>query len=120
MLRKFLPCGGFAALLLLGTAVPAQIAAARSQQAQQQNQQSAANAKSVSGKVVSVGSDRKSFALQTDKGNTMQFVLDNNTQVTGRVGTGSAAVVQYQKNQNGKNLALVVSPAGQGRNQNPQ
>jgi hypothetical protein len=120
MIRRFLSYTAFAGLLALGLSTQMQPATAQSQgdqnqQGQQQNQPST-NAKSVAGKVVSVGSDRKSFALEVTGGNTMQFMVDNHTQVTGRVGTGTNAMVQYQTTQDGKNVALVVSP----QNQNSQ
>jgi ribosomal protein L30E len=45
--------------------------------------------------------------------NTMQFVLDQNTQATGHVHVGSDATVQYLTAQDGKLLALNVAPKSQ-------
>ncbi len=78
------------------------------QTAQQQNQQE----QTVTGKVTSIGSDRRSFSLEVDDGGskkTMQFVLDNKTQVQGRVTEGTMAKVEYQPMEGGKNLAIVVT-----------
>lgn len=82
--------------------------------AQNQSGQQSTDAKTVSGKVTSVGNDHKSFSLEVSGGKTMQFVLDDNTQVQGHVSTGTTATVQYQKTDDGKYLALNIAP------QNPQ
>jgi hypothetical protein len=113
MVRKCVVCASLAGLLLLsasGRAYPAPT--------QSQNNQQSADAKTVSGKVASIGSDHKSFSLEVGGGNTMQFLLDNNTQVQGRVTTGSTATVQYQQTDDGKLLALSIAPQNPG--QNPQ
>ena len=47
-----------------------------------------------------------------DSKGTMQFVVDKNTQVEGRVTVGTDAVVQYQPTEDGKNLALSGAPQG--------
>ena len=43
---------------------------------------------------------------------TMQFQLDGNTQVQGRVGVGTEAAVEYQVTPDGKYLALTIAPRG--------
>jgi hypothetical protein len=48
----------------------------------------------------------------------MQFVLDQNTQVQGRVSTGTAATVQYQKKDDGTLVALMIAPQNSGDNNN--
>ena len=48
----------------------------------------------------------------------MQFVLDQNTQVQGRVSTGTTATVQYQKKDDGTLLALMIAPQSSGDNNN--
>ena len=104
--RLFL-CLLAAGLLLL---TPARSLAAPQQTAPQQQ---AEQAKSVSGKVASIASDKKSITLEVDSGNdkhTMQFVLNQNTQVTGRVSTGSMATVQYLPTADNQYVALVISP----------
>ncbi len=116
-LRKFVVGASLAGLLALGVSVRAIPASAQSQD---QNNQQAASASTVSGKVASIGSDHKSFSLEVGGGNTMQFVLDQNTQVQGRVSTGTTATVQYQKKDDGTLLALMIAPQGSGDNGNQQ
>jgi biopolymer transport protein ExbD len=111
MCCKFLVLGSLAALLFVGLPAFAHPFSSLPQQGQQSAQPSA-----VSGKVVSIADDKKSFSLDvTNNGNanTMQFVLDQNTQVTGHVHVGSDATVQYQTAQDGKLLALNVAPKSQ-------
>jgi hypothetical protein len=43
----------------------------------------------------------------------MQFAIDDNTRVTGRVSVGTMASIQYQNADNGKLLALNISPKSQ-------
>jgi len=113
MIRKFVGCASLAGLLLLS--VPAH---GWSSPPQSQTKQQAEQAKQVSGKVTEIGSDRRSFSLEVnDKGSkhVMQFLVDGNTQVQGRVSVGTDAVVQYQPTSEGKLLALSVGPQnGQG------
>ena len=80
---------------------------------QSQSQDQAEQAKSVSGKVVSIAPDERSITLEVNNGNdkrTMQFVVNQNTQVTARTSTGSMATVQYQPSSDNQLLALVISP----------
>jgi hypothetical protein len=80
---------------------------------QEQSQQQAEQAKSVSGKVASIAADKKSITLEVNNGNdkhTMQFEVNQSTQVTARVSTGSMATVQYQPTGDNKLVALVISP----------
>jgi len=115
--RNLALCGSLAGLLAL--VAPAKALPAGSH-AQSENNQQSADAKTVTGKVASIGSDHKSFSLEVSGGNTMQFVLDQNTQVQGRVSTGTNASVQYQKKDDGKLLALVITPQSSGDNSSPQ
>jgi len=111
MCCKYLVLGALAALLFVGLPAFAHPFSSPLQQGQQSAQPSA-----VSGKIVSIADDKKSFSLEvTNSGNanTMQFVLDQNTQVTGHVHVGSDATVQYQTAQDGKLLALNVAPKSQ-------
>ena len=108
MIRKFLVGASLAGLMVLGAATQAYPLSAQSQSGQQSEQ-----AKSVAGKVTAIGTDQRSFSMEVDEGgskHTMQFVLDGNTQVQGRVGAGTTATVQYQPSQDGKNLALSITP----------
>jgi hypothetical protein len=80
---------------------------------QAEGQQQAEQAKSVSGKVVSIAPDKKSITLEVNNGNdkhTMQFVVNQNTQVTARTSTGAMATVQYQPTNDNQLVALVISP----------
>ncbi len=111
MWRQFFVCTSLTVLLFLGLPALAHTNSALPQQGQQ-----AAQATAVSGKVVSIANDKRSISLEvTDNGNanTMQFVLDENTQVTGRVHVGSDATVQYQTGQDGKLVALNIAPKTQ-------
>lgn len=93
-------------MFLLGVALPA-----RSQSATPSSQ-SQAEAKQVSGKVTDIGSDRRSFSVEVnDKGSkrTMQFVVDNTTQVQGKVTTGTDVAVQYEPMSDGKLVARNVT-----------
>ena len=116
-LRKFVLGASLAGLLALGVSVRAFPAAAQSQS--QSNQSS--DAMTVYGKVASIGSDHKSFSLETNGGGTMQFVLDQNARVQGRVSAGTAATVQYHRTDDGKLLCLSIAQQNSGDNNgNPQ
>ena len=112
--RRLVICGSLAGMLSLLTP---EFPVAR---AQSQSNQPSPQAMTVTGKVASIGSDRKSFSLEVNSGNTLQFVLDQNTQVQGRVSTGTNATVQYQKRDDGKLLALVIAPQSSGDNSSPE
>jgi hypothetical protein len=108
MLRKFLCSASLAALMLSGTG-----AHARPAQDKSQPKQRAEQTKSASGKVTDIASDKKSFVLEVSEGNakhTMQFILDANTRVQGRVSVGTDATVEFQSTPDGKNLALTITP----------
>jgi hypothetical protein len=111
MCCRSLVLGSLTALLFIGLPAFAHPFSSVPQQGQQSAQPSA-----VSGKVVSIADDKKSFSLEVNSNgnaNTMQFMLDQNTQVTGHVHVGSDATVQYQTGQDGKLLALNVAPKSQ-------
>ena len=113
MIRKLLCSASLAGLLVSGTALRAQTAP---QQEPQPKQHSSEQAKQATGKVTDIASDKKSFTLEVNDGSskkTMQFQLDGNTQVQGRVGVGTEAAVEYQVTSDGKNLALSIASRGQ-------
>jgi len=116
-LRKFLPGAALAALLVVGVSAGAGVtASAHPIAAPHWIQQNNAQATEVSGKVVGIGQDKKSISLQVSDGNntnTMQFAIDDNTRVTGRVSVGNMATIQYQNGDDGKLLALNISPKTQ-------
>jgi hypothetical protein len=108
MLRKFLCSVSLAGLMLSGIAAHARPAQEKSQPKQRTEQ-----TKSASGKVTDIASDKKSFILEVNDGNakhTMQFILDANTQVQGKVSVGTDATVEFQPTPDGKNLAVTITP----------
>jgi len=68
--------------------------------------------KSVSGKVLSIGSSGTSFTLGVDGDNkqTMEFVVNKTTELKGPVKTGTLVAVEYQPSSSGPNLALTITP----------
>jgi hypothetical protein len=117
MIRKIMCCSALVPFFMLGVAVPA-----RSQSTAPPAQAQAEQSKQVSGKITDIGSDRRSFSLEVnEKGSkhTMQFVVDNSTQVQGKVTTGTDVAVQYAPMSDGKLVARNVtaqnSQSGPGR-----
>lgn len=119
-LRKFAVSASLAGLIAFGVSMVR--AAPATAGPQSENNQQTANSMSATGKVSAIGSDHKSFSLEVSGGNTLQFVLDQNTQVQGRVSTGTTATVQYQKKDDGTLLALMIAPqnSNDNNNSNPQ
>lgn len=129
MNSKFLSGISLAGMMLFGAHTVAQTPwqqppAAPGQQNRQtpdQNQQQAT--KSISGKVTNIGDDRHSFTLEPDGNNgsdsksTMEFVVDDHTQVRGRVTTGTLVTVEYTPSDGGKNVAVSIAPQGGGSGQ---
>jgi len=108
MLRKFLCSASLAGLMLSGVAANARPAQQESQPKRQSEQ-----AKSVNGKVTNIAGDKKSFTVEVNDGNAkheMQFVLDGNTQVQGKVSVGTDATVEFQPTSDGRNLAVTITP----------
>jgi len=108
-LRKFLSGAALAALLLFAASASAHYVSAALHGPQQAN----AQANEVSGKVTSIAPDKKSISLEVtdqNKTNTMQFAIDDNTRVTGRVSVGTMASVQYESSDGGKLVARNISP----------
>jgi hypothetical protein len=115
-LRNLAVGASLASLITLGVSTVR--AAPAAPQSQSQKSQPSSDAVTVSGKVASIGSDHKSFSLEVSGGNTLKFVLDQNTQVQGHVSTGTDATVQYEKKDDGTLLALMVAPQTSGDNNN--
>jgi len=112
MLRKILVSSALAAVMACPGMFAANLPAPQPQNQQQQQQ---AQAKTVSGTVTGIGSDRKSFTMDVSQQNSpkakkMNFYIDRNTQVEGRVGVGTKALVQYEPTNDGRNLAIDVTP----------
>ena len=108
MIRKILTC-----LTLVGFLAASVPAMAHKASTQNEGKQQAT--KSVTGKVASIGDQGKSFALEVNDGSskrTMNFVVDKNTQVQGRVTEGTIVAVEYQPSDNGQNLCVRVTAQG--------
>jgi len=113
-IQKFL-CGmSVASLLALGISSAANANPSKAQaQSEKQTQQPT---KSVAGKVAAIGNGGTSFTLEVsgsgsdkDTGkNTLDFVVDKNTQVKGQVKQGTAVTVEYQAMANGQLLAVSI------------
>jgi hypothetical protein len=110
MIRKLLFCTSLAALLAIGLQVRAQPIHLQSDS----GKQSEPATKSVSGKVTSIGNSGASFAVEV-QGNegsskdTMEFLVNKNTQVQGQVKVGTLVAVEYQPTEKGENLAVSIS-----------
>ncbi len=96
MLRKFLLYASLAlaGMVLIGLSASTLPAV----NAPQSGQPSPQNMKSVAGTVSSIGNGGHSFALDVTDGGTkqtMQFVVDKDTQVQGQVKVGTAVTVVY-------------------------
>ena len=117
-IRKFL-CGiSVASLMILGLISPANSANPSKGGQAQSEKQTQQSTKSVAGKVAAIGSGGTSFTLDVAGGgsdkdssgkNTMNFVVDDHTQVKGQVRQGTAVTVEYQAMQNGQLLAVSIT-----------
>jgi hypothetical protein len=84
--------------------------------APQAGERSQETTKSVAGTVVSIGDKGHSFALEVNQGGekqTLQFVVDQETQVNGQVKVGSPVKVEYVAKAE-QNLAKSITPQKQG------
>jgi hypothetical protein len=110
-MRKFLLCASLAGLLL--TAIPVRTHAISPQNSS--DRQTENSTQKVTGKVTSIGNGGHSFALEVNEGNdkqTMQFMVDKNAKVQGKVGVGTDVTVEYTPMEGGQNLALSITPQG--------
>ena len=116
-MRKFLVYASFAGLLLTGAAARVRAAspAGAVQQAPQNPEQAT---KTISGKVIAIGSNGTSFTLQlagsgtdTNNNNTIQFQLDRAAKVQGTVRVGTMVTVEYAQ-QGSQNTAVAVTAQG--------
>ena len=115
-IRKFLSGISIAGLLILGFSH--RVNANPSKASQQSEKQTQQPTKSVAGKVAAIGSGGTSFTLEvtgagsdkdTSGKNTMNFVVDDHTQVKGQVKQGTPVTVEYQAMQNGQLLAVTIT-----------
>jgi hypothetical protein len=110
MIRKLLYSISLASLLVIGLHARAQPIQTQSDS----GKQSEPATKSVAGKVTSIGDSGTSFALEVDGNNkqTMQFVVNKNTQLRGQVKVGTLVAVEYQPAEGGQNLAVTITARG--------
>jgi hypothetical protein len=72
--------------------------------------QSKEDTKSIAGKVISIADSGTSFAVEIEgSSNRMEFLLNEKTQVQGKVKIGTLVAVDYQRTDGGQNLALNVT-----------
>jgi hypothetical protein len=110
MIRKLLFCTSLAVLPAIGLQ-------ARSEPSHVQSdsgKQSEPATKSVAGKVTSIGNSGASFAVEVEGSSkdTMEFLVNKNTQVQGQVKVGTLVAVEYQPTEKGENLAVSISVRG--------
>jgi hypothetical protein len=107
MTKKLLSAVCLAGLILTGVSARAQPTRSQSDSGKQSEQAT----KSVSGKVTSIGNSGTSFALEVeDNKQTMQFVVNKNTQLQGgQVKVGTLVAVEYQPAEGGQNLAVTIA-----------
>ena len=116
-IRKLL-CGvSVGSLLILGISTQAHSGSLAKWSQAQSEKQTQQSTKSVAGKVAAIGSGGTSFTLEVTSGgsdkdgsgkNTLDFVVDKNTQVKGQVKQGTAVTVEYQAMENGQLLAVSI------------
>ncbi len=107
MIRRILFAAPLGSLLLVGAPI---ITHGRTPGQQEQQQEKAT--KSITGKVTAIGTQGHSFVVEVNAGGskqTMEFVVDKNTQVEGQVKAGTMVVVDYQPIEGGQNLCVRVS-----------
>jgi hypothetical protein len=110
MMQKILYSVPLIGLLLVGVharAEPIDLQSAKGQQAEP-------TTKSVAGKVTAIGNSGTSFAVEVEgtSKQTMQFVVNKNSQVQGQVKVGTLVAVDYQPAENGQNLAVSIAVRG--------
>jgi hypothetical protein len=109
MIRKLFLCVSLTGAMLLGVVIQPRSASGQTQTEKQTRQET----KSVTGKVMSIGSEGHSFTLEvsgkTADHPTMDFVVDKNTQVQGEVKQGTPVTVEYLVMESGQNLAVNVT-----------
>jgi hypothetical protein len=130
MIRKFLLCASLTGALVLGGAILTRPAAGQSQSGRPQAQQPQAEqpqtgqtptgkqtqqaTKSVTGKVAAIGTGGHSFTVEVSGSSgdprSMNFVVDNNTQVQGQVRQGTPVTVEYMVMEDGQNVAVSITP----------
>ena len=107
MIRKVLYCISLTGLLVIGSQLTAQPIHTQSDS----GKQSKPATKSITGKIISIGDTGDSFAVEVEgrSTQTMEFVLNNKTQVQGKVKLGTLVAVDYQPIEGGQNLAVSIA-----------
>ena len=110
MIRKLLYSIPLASLLMLNMQARSQPIHTQSDSGKQSEQ----TTKSVAGKVTSIGTSGASFAVEVEGSSkqTMEFVVNKNTQVQGPVKVGTLVAVEYQPTERGQNLAVSIAVRG--------
>ena len=112
-MQKLLLTASLAGLLLTAGSVWAR--ATPRQGAEEPTQQAPAATKMVSGKVTAIGNGGQSFALEVSSGGdkqTMQFVVDKNAKVAGKVTVGTPVTVAYEAAEGGQLRAVSITAQG--------
>ena len=111
-------CGISVAGLTLGIISQANSTPPSNSPQAQSEKQTQQPTKSVAGKVATIGNGGTSFTLEVTGGNTnkdtsgkntLNFVVDNHTQVKGQVKQGTPVTVEYQAMENGQLLAVSIT-----------
>ena len=108
-MRRFLLSTSLAGLLLTAVSIKVPLSLA------QGNQETQSSAKTVLGTISSIENGGTSFTLAVNDSSAnqkLQFVLDKNTKLQGRVKVGAAVTVEYEAKETGPNLALSVTAQG--------
>ena len=110
IIRKLLCCISLAGLLVIGSQLAARPIHTQSDTGTQSKPAKPAT-KSVTGKIISIGDTGDSFAVEVEgrSTQTMEFVLNNKTQVQGKVKLGTLVAVDYQPIEGGQNLAVSIA-----------
>jgi hypothetical protein len=110
MKGKFFATVSLAAVFALGASTASCLAL---QQQRDNQQQPEKKTQSVNGTIKAIGSDHRSFTIEVSegsaKGSSMDFVLDEKSQVQGKVVTGTLVAITYQPSNDGKNVVLTIA-----------
>jgi hypothetical protein len=107
MIRKLVYCIWLGGVLVIGSQLTARSVHPQSEMAKQ----SKPATRSVKGKIISIADTGTSFAVELEGTNneTMEFLLNNRTQVQGKVKIGMLVAVDYEPIEEGQNLALNIA-----------
>jgi hypothetical protein len=111
MIRRILAAVSLSGLLL---GAPVVLNAQQTQEPQDKQQQTPQSIKSISGKILDIGDQGRSFTLDTGTGDKqpLKFIVDKNTRVQGQVKIGTLVAVDYQATDNGELVCVRVAAQG--------